>query len=454
MKSWTRNGLILFFAASFSVIAYLTIHQADAAPTIYLIQALLCVTVMTAVGYEVGYLFAFLATIAGAGTVIAVAGKDVTAWILGEMVFVWLIVALGALFAGRNAKAGRDHGVAMDKIVRTLAELYRESASYKSRIASVRTQADIRTKLAAGVAAIGRSLNPAEIQQDLKKAVQQTFPGLAVDVVWFNPSGDQGLDPFELWLRDHNRFLLVNDARKDERFKIYFDRGFSYEYGSLIMVPMREGQAGGRLGALKVLSKERLVFGQEQARILDLYALLVGLAFENASLHQKVEELAIHDTLTGLYTRKMFDERLIQECAQASRYNLFVSLTIVDIDHFKSFNDNYGHQVGDALLVWITRLLKNSVRDVDFVARYGGEEFVIIFPETPKDQASQVMENIRRSVEARGFSPDGSLRLGVSLSAGIASFPDETTSPHQLLRAADERLYMAKGSGRNRVVSY
>ncbi|MBI2070576.1 MAG: sensor domain-containing diguanylate cyclase [Elusimicrobia bacterium] len=452
-RRWMAPFIIAGVAGYFAVTYSAFRHIIDV-PSIHLWQLPLCLAVATAVGIEIGYLFVALSTIAGAGVVLGLAKKAAAIWVGGEIVAAWILIMLCARFSKRDHKALLAAAMETDKAQRALAELHRETASYKARIAHVEAQTELRRRLAQGVAMIGRSLNPAEIQQGLKEAVKLNYSGMDVEVAWFHPSSEAGMDPFELWMRDHNRFLLVTDTRKDERFRAYFERGFLYDYRSLAMVPIKEHASGGRTGVLKLQSRQPGALSQEDVRVLDLYALLVNLGLENASLVQKIEELAVKDTLTGVYTRKVFDERLLQECAQASRYNLSLTMALVDIDHFKSVNDRYGHQAGDQLLVLISGLLKTLVRDVDFVARYGGEEFVVLFPETGKEQAAQTMDMIRQKVEAQEFRPNGSSVLKATISVGVAGFPEETTSPHQLLRAADERLYMAKGVGRNRVVSY
>jgi diguanylate cyclase (GGDEF)-like protein len=122
-----------------------------------------------------------------------------------------------------------------------------------------------------------------------------------------------------------------------------------------------------------------------------------------------------------------------------------------DIDHFKSYNDTYGHQAGDAVLKEVSRVIAENVRDIDFAARYGGEEFAVIITGVGKSQAAGVAEHIRGTLEARRFTFNGAATK-VTASFGVAEFPGEASISSQLVRAADERLYKAKKSGRNRVV--
>ncbi len=455
MKETRKNWLILFFALCFSVVTYLTIRYSAWAPTTYLLQAVLYLAVIVTMDVTTGWLFAIFSTIAGVGAFVALEGETSGFWILGELAMIWMLAVWASQMTLRHQRLAQDLHHKTEQAGRTLADVYRDISSYRSRIGHIEAQADLRNRLAKGAALIGKSLNTADIQQGLKEAVWLNFPDLKVEVVWHNGDNAPAPDPFELWVREHRRPLLVADTSMDERFRHYIAQaGATGDCRSLAILPLKESASSARLGLLKVHASKAGRLSQEDIRVLDLYCLLANLAFENASLHQKVEDLAMHDSLTGIFARRVFDERLIQECTHASRYHLALSLSIIDIDHFKSFNDRYGHQVGDRLLVWMTQLLKESLRGVDFLARYGGEEFVVIFPETSKERAAEAMEEIRRKTESGAFAAMAQETAGVTISVGVASFPDETTSPHQLLRAADERLYLAKGSGRNRVVSY
>jgi diguanylate cyclase len=170
--------------------------------------------------------------------------------------------------------------------------------------------------------------------------------------------------------------------------------------------------------------------------------------------NEQLERQSRTDGLTGVFNRRYFDELLEYELSRAARTNENVSLLIIDIDHFKLFNDQYGHQIGDTCLQWVTRVIvEHASRPADVVARYGGEEFVIILPNTDLEGARMVAENIRRGVEASPVRIDGQM-LGVTISIGFSCrCCEEDDTPERLLGRADEALYMAKAAGRNCVVS-
>ncbi len=164
--------------------------------------------------------------------------------------------------------------------------------------------------------------------------------------------------------------------------------------------------------------------------------------------NRQLEELSRTDPLTGLANRRAFDRELAWRFEHARRYGRPLSLAMIDLDHFKEINDQYGHPAGDAVLQRVAQILDRCTRDSDFVARFGGEEFVGILPETPLLEALQFAEKIRAAVAAAEFE----IPLRVTVSIGVAGMPrSEVDSAEALLRAADEALYRAKEKGRNRV---
>ncbi|MCI0372128.1 MAG: GGDEF domain-containing protein, partial [candidate division NC10 bacterium] len=170
---------------------------------------------------------------------------------------------------------------------------------------------------------------------------------------------------------------------------------------------------------------------------------------ENSRLFAETKRLASTDELTGLFNHRQFYLLLGQEVRRALRYGRNLSLIMLDIDYFKAYNDRYGHLAGDEALRQIARVLKTKSRDVDMVARYGGEEFTIILPETELPQAAVQAERLRVAVEGHRFSPAAEGHLTVSV--GAATLIEGMDRPEQLVHRADQGLYEAKASGRNRV---
>ncbi|HEY3280532.1 MAG TPA: diguanylate cyclase [Gemmatimonadales bacterium] len=175
--------------------------------------------------------------------------------------------------------------------------------------------------------------------------------------------------------------------------------------------------------------------------------------FETAvSDKQRLEKLASTDALTGCMNRRALSEALDQELDRARRYNLALTIILADIDRFKSINDSRGHIAGDSVLRQVGELLRREARSVDIVARYGGEEFVVVMPETALHGAAIFAERLRRRVMARDFADPGEDPLHMTVSIGLASFPDERVqSSDGFVSLADQALYRAKNEGRNLV---
>ncbi|MEW6515814.1 MAG: diguanylate cyclase [candidate division FCPU426 bacterium] len=179
------------------------------------------------------------------------------------------------------------------------------------------------------------------------------------------------------------------------------------------------------------------------------------MAIENARLFQKVKEQAITDGLTGVYNHRFFQLRFADEFAHCRRYGNDMSLIMMDIDHFKHYNDTYGHVAGDLALKEIANLTRASVRENDLVARYGGEEFAIILPMTNLGGAQVVAERIRQSIQECRFLGDVHMpQVGMTVSLGVASYGQQVQSREELVRQADAALYEAKAQGRNRCIYF
>jgi diguanylate cyclase (GGDEF)-like protein len=193
---------------------------------------------------------------------------------------------------------------------------------------------------------------------------------------------------------------------------------------------------------------------QDQAkRLLKMVADLTAVALVYLTRLRAVEESAEVDGLTGLFNKRALLNRLGDEIHLAERQSLPLSLLMLDIDHFKNYNDSNGHLEGDEVLKEMGRLFKHSIREDDLAARYGGEEFVILYPGASKDVAERLAEQLRRAVASHNFPNGSSQPLGrVTISGGVATFPEDALSAVELLRVADQSLYEAKAAGRNRII--
>ncbi len=262
---------------------------------------------------------------------------------------------------------------------------------------------------------------------------------------------------FHLKAADPESNELVYRVAKQREIVSINDVGRRKDYQSLrtntrsvLLVPMRAH--GKTIGILTTESSQVSAFGPKEQNMLQVVARAAAMALENAMLHKRMEELTVTDELTGIYNYRYFALKLKEEQRRAVRYDLPLSLIMIDIDWFKRFNDTYGHEVGNIVLKGITTVVKRCIRDVDIFCRYGGEEFVIILPQTPQIEVSQIGERIREQIEETTFGGgDGIPELRVTVSIGVTSFPENGKSEDEILSTADTALYRAKGSGKNTV---
>jgi len=225
-----------------------------------------------------------------------------------------------------------------------------------------------------------------------------------------------------------------------------------YRSNSFLVVPiLSEKTSDGQrpvLGAVSVTDKKNnTVFTSEDLNVMTIFASQVGIAVTNAQLYER----ATIDTLTRLYSRGFFFPRLEEAMHRADRNKWPLALLILDLDHFKSVNDTYGHQVGDVLLHQVGQMIRHAVRAEDCAARYGGEEFCVILPDADAKTAEEIAERIRSEIQNNVFDADG-LSLSITVSIGITYYC--TGEPKDdLIKRADQALYRAKEQGRNQVVS-
>ncbi|HYT25316.1 MAG TPA: sensor domain-containing diguanylate cyclase, partial [Actinomycetota bacterium] len=208
------------------------------------------------------------------------------------------------------------------------------------------------------------------------------------------------------------------------------------------------------LGVLSVYDRETAEpFALPDASALADFAVQAAVAIENVQLHEEAERLSLTDAMTGTWNYRYFERRFEQELERSRRFDRLFALLMLDVDHFKLVNDRHGHQRGDEVLMELARRIVSSVRDIDTFARYGGEEFVLILPETNLAGGIATAEKLRDLANARPFTDrpgEGGVRL--TLSIGVACYPEHARSTSDLLRAADDAMYEAKMRGRDRVV--
>ncbi|MCA8914483.1 MAG: diguanylate cyclase [Planctomycetes bacterium] len=246
---------------------------------------------------------------------------------------------------------------------------------------------------------------------------------------------------------------VTHDTMKEEpRLRIHPEISQHFPLKKFAAAPLLADREA--IGVIVVdASSRKREFSPERLTMLEMFANQAALAINNGLIFQNVLDRAQRDSLTRLYNHGHFQEVMRTELERSARYNNPCSLIMLDIDHFKSFNDTYGHQTGDMVLKQTALLLSALVRVTDLPARYGGEEFALLLPQTDYDHAMDLAERLRNGVERKIVvtGPKGE-KIGVKASFGVSSFPRHADDPQELVMCADAALYIAKDRGRNQVV--
>ncbi len=245
--------------------------------------------------------------------------------------------------------------------------------------------------------------------------------------------------------------LYLADLSHITSFKL--DDSIGDPSGSLVSYPLIN-EDGRLFGILNLKRNEIGAFNDSEIEMLHDVSNQLASVIQKTMLHQTTKELAYTDSLTKVFNRRYFDQRIMREVLRAKRYGRVLSILMIDIDHFKIYNDTLGHLMGDSVLRKIASVFEENLRRADVVCRYGGEEFVVILPEIQRGQARLVAEKLRHAVLDAPFHGANKLPNGqLTVSIGVASFPKDGESFADLLKQADLALYQAKNTGRNQVVS-
>ncbi|MBI4347675.1 MAG: GGDEF domain-containing protein [Elusimicrobia bacterium] len=356
-----------------------------------------------------------------------------------EVAGVW-VVSLGLGFHRSKLKAATQRATAQaQELENQIRDLDRDLKFYGAFESAAAHQIRLRRDLTAAAKNLTATMDAKDVQARVMKVLEARYQGSRVRILAGEPP-----DPLTQWSTTTRASVLVKDVAGDDRF-----RGRSWGFRSAVLAPLWVVKKP--YGFVRVESDRVGAFTADDLRTVDLFATFTSLTLENIHFYEAINNLATHDALTQLFTHKAFQNRLADEIMRAGRSQTPVSLIMCDVDHFKKYNDTYGHQAGDMLLQKVAQILSNHARPVDFVARYGGEEFAIIIPGIVRSQAVEFANRIRAKVENEPFVFQGQ-QTRVTQSYGVASFPQDATTPSQLVKAADERLYHAKHNGRNQVV--
>jgi diguanylate cyclase (GGDEF)-like protein len=251
------------------------------------------------------------------------------------------------------------------------------------------------------------------------------------------------------YVAKHGERLIVPDVYTDPRFSKRIDEMTRWETRSIICFPLRSRLRV--LGVIQLVNVDMDHFGEQEIFFLQSLCDYAAIAIENAHSFEKIQELTITDDCTGLYNARHLYKTLETEVYRSSRFGYEFTVVFIDLDHFKQVNDTHGHLIGSKLLAEIGYLIKAQLRLIDYAFRYGGDEFVVLLPQTGKDSALVVAKRLRDSLRVSAFCKEEGLNLNVRASMGIATYPHDAKTPHDIIRQADEMMYLVKNSSRDNI---
>jgi diguanylate cyclase (GGDEF)-like protein len=250
------------------------------------------------------------------------------------------------------------------------------------------------------------------------------------------------------WVAKHGDSVIVPDVYTDPRFAKRIDEMTKWQTKSMICVPLKSKNRV--LAVIQLINSPLEAFGENEMFFLHALCDYAAIAIDNARAVEKIQELTITDDCTGLYNARHLYKTLEAEVYRSQRFGYEFSVCFLDLDHFKQVNDVHGHLVGSRLLAEIGYRLKSALRLIDYAFRYGGDEFVVLLPQTNKEQALVVAKRLREVIRTMPFNIDG-VTLQVKASMGVASYPDDAKSAHEIIRQADEMMYMVKNTTRDSI---
>jgi diguanylate cyclase (GGDEF)-like protein len=319
---------------------------------------------------------------------------------------------------------------------------YQKVSQQDKRILIVDDEMSLRTILSEVLTDDGYEITEAESGEEALECFRKApYPLIITDIVMCGMSGIELLQEVKKIQPDSQVVIMTSNAALDTAITAL--RSGAYDY---LIKPFEELNMISAV-AHRAMEKRNLILENQE-----LIRILTQQNEEMERTNITLKELAIRDGLTSLFNHRHFQEALAVELLRSQRHERKFSIILMDLDDFKNYNDTHGHPVGDQLLISLSELMVSQLRLSDMSARYGGEEFVIILPETSKEYAIQIAENMRSKIEHYPFKGREAQSLGkVTVSCGVASFPEDGTDGSSLIEAADRALYQAKELGRNRI---
>src|SRR6201995_2090890 len=251
------------------------------------------------------------------------------------------------------------------------------------------------------------------------------------------------------WVARHGEPLIVPDVYNDPRFAKRIDEMTKWKTRSIICMPLKSRQRV--LGVIQLINVSMGQFEENEMFFLQALCDYAAIAIDNARAVEKIQELTITDDCTGLYNARHLYKTLEAEVYRSARFGYEFTVLFIDLDRFKMVNDTYGHLMGSKLRAEFGYSVKSHLRLIDYAFRYGGDEFVILLPQTSKESATVVARRLRDVFRSEFWLKADGLNLNIRASMGVATFPEDAKSSHEIIRQADEMMYAVKNTTRDNV---
>jgi diguanylate cyclase (GGDEF)-like protein len=342
------------------------------------------------------------------------------------------------------------------QISRRIENLERENERQRLMISDYKLETTFLTTLTDIIETFGEDLTIDEVIEKIQEAIRNIFREETIVLSLFGDryklaiKGGEIEIPIELIeeLTLKGKPVLVNNISSSPQYERLKNLGITSFIASGLY------QKKNVIGVLGIFSLSNKKFTLRDLNLLRMVSAPISLMIENVELFEKTKLLSITDSLTQIYNRRHL-EKIISELFTKSQINKSsFSVAMCDVDFFKFYNDMNGHLAGDYVLKTIAEILKKEIKGSDIVARYGGEEFIILFPDTTKENAVKICEKLRQKIKDFKFPNEESQPNGdLTISFGVASFPEDGITPEELIKKADMALYKAKELGKDRVIS-
>jgi len=360
------------------------------------------------------------------------------------------LVIRDAVARKKSAAAEREFS---EKLARSLSEVQErnQEITFLSQMSSFLQTCATSEEACTAIARFGPQLFPTEVGVIYMFHASRNYVEHAASWGGANPQEDM-FQPVDCWALRRGRLHAVGE--QDNAMVCAHVARHGLPAQPYICAPMMA--QGETLGLLYLqahaVTGNAVPLSEAKQQLAAAVAEQIALALSNLKLRETLRQQSVRDPLTGLYNRRFLEETLDRELARLERKSLPLSLIMIDVDHFKSFNDTFGHEAGDAVLRDLGGILQRYVRGGDIACRYGGEEFTVILPEAAVEVGHQRAEMLREAMRELRLVHDGKSLGAITLSLGVAAFPEHGRKREHLLQAADAALYEAKNGGRNRVV--